>query len=78
MATVPSGGNGSSTLDPGDFQELIAAVRPRSEELRWRKNPWQTDLREACRLAAEQRKPIFLWAMNANPLSKITTAPPAR
>ncbi len=68
MATAPTVGNGGVTPGPGDFRELIAFLRPRPEELRWREIPWQTDLREACRLAAEQRKPIFLWAMNGNPL----------
>ncbi len=68
MAAPPTAGNGGSTLDRANFREIIAAIRPRPEELRWQAIPWQTDLREACRLAAEQGKPIFLWAMNGNPL----------
>ncbi len=55
-------------FDPREFRETLAFVRPRPEEVRWQAIPWQTDLREACRLAAEQGKPIFLWAMNGNPL----------
>ncbi len=46
----------------------LAAIRPTPDELRWRAIPWQTDLRTACRMAAEQGKPVFLWTMNGNPL----------
>ena len=47
---------------------VIPITGPLQDESRWREIPWQTDLRDACRLAAEARKPIFLWAMNGNPL----------
>lgn len=55
-------------LDGASLRETLAFLRPRPEELRWREIPWQTDLREACRLAVEEQKPIFLWTMNGNPL----------
>ena len=50
------------------LRELIGYLRPKPDQVRWRAIPWQTDLRDARRLATEQRKPIFLWAMNGNPL----------
>jgi hypothetical protein len=50
------------------FRAVSRYVRPAPEESRWREIPWQTDLRDACRIAAETGKPIFLWAMNGNPL----------
>ena len=50
------------------FRALIAAIQPRPAELRWLEIPWETDLWAARRLAAESGKPIFLWAMNGNPL----------
>jgi hypothetical protein len=34
----------------------------------WRKIPWQTDLLVAQKLAVEQAKPIFIWAMDGHPL----------
>ena len=46
----------------------MAYVLPRRDEVKWQEIPWQTDLWTARRLAAEQGKPIFLWAMNGNPL----------
>ena len=54
--------------DGTTFRETLAYVRPRRDEVKWQEIPWQTDLWKARRLAAEQGKPIFLWAMNGNPL----------
>ncbi|MFT4588781.1 MAG: hypothetical protein ACI8QF_002888 [Limisphaerales bacterium] len=34
----------------------------------WRSIPWQTSLLKAQAKAATERKPIFIWAMNGNPL----------
>ena len=55
-------------LDETRFRDVMDYVRPSAEETRWQAIPWQTDLWEARRLAAAQGKPIFLWAMNGNPL----------
>ena len=54
--------------DLAEFSRLHAAIRPRPEEQRWREIPWEVDLWEARRRAAEENKPIFMWAMNGNPL----------
>jgi hypothetical protein len=50
------------------FEEVLAFITPRADELKWASIPWQTDLWEARRIAAEQGKPIFAWMMNGNPL----------
>lgn len=34
----------------------------------WRTIPWQTDLLEAQKIAVEQQKPLFVWAMDGHPL----------
>ena len=68
MTISPTATADGITLDQTTFRELIGFIRPRPEELRWRAIPWQTDLRVACQLAAEQGKPVFLWTMNGNPL----------
>ncbi len=49
-------------------QMTLRSIRPTPDELRWREIPWQTDIRAACAIAVEEDKPIFLWAMNGNPL----------
>lgn len=55
-------------LDGTTFRALADLIWPKPEEMRWQAIPWQTDLRDARRLAAESGRPIFLWAMNGNPL----------
>ncbi|HEU5314752.1 MAG TPA: hypothetical protein VFX49_01485 [Chloroflexota bacterium] len=57
-----------SYRDEGAFAEILAFVLPKAEEMSWASIPWQTDLWEARRIAAEQDKPIFAWMMNGAPL----------
>lgn len=56
------------TTTLASFHDTLRLIRPTPDELRWREIPWQTDIAAACRLAAAQERPIFLWAMNGNPL----------
>jgi hypothetical protein len=58
----------AAPVDPAAFRGTLAAVKAHPEELRWATIPWQTDLWEARRLAHAAGKPLFLWAMNGNPL----------
>jgi hypothetical protein len=60
------------TLEPLDsrtFDETLAFITPRAEDMQWASIPWQTDLWEARQVAAEREKPIFAWMMNGSPLS---------
>jgi hypothetical protein len=54
--------------DAAEFARLHAAIKPRPEELLWTQIPWETDLWAARMRAREAGKPIFMWAMNGNPL----------
>jgi hypothetical protein len=63
-----SHGSPTPAINPATFREVLAFIRPKPEELRWQAIPWQTDLWAARRPAQEAGKPIFLWAMNGNPL----------
>jgi hypothetical protein len=65
--TVTAAG-GVPALGGESFREWLDYVRPKPEEVKWQAIPWQTDIWEARRLALQQGKPIFLWAMNGNPL----------
>ena len=60
--TTPAG------LDEATFRATLELMTPKPEEMTWSSIPWQTDLWEARKLAAEQEKPVFMWAMNGNPL----------
>ena len=54
-------------LTPAKFHELHTRLRPAPEEP-WRTIPWQISLLDAQRIAARERKPIFIWAMDGHPL----------
>lgn len=55
-------------IDPARFTATLDFLAPKSEDMKWATIPWETDLWEARRIAAEQDKPIFAWMMNGNPL----------
>ena len=55
-------------IDEGTFAEILSFVLPKPDDMKWASIPWQTDLWEARRIAAEQGKPIFAWMMNGAPL----------
>ena len=55
-------------LNPDTFQAFLTHIKSRPEELRWTGIPWETDLWEARLKAAAVSRPLFIWAMNGNPL----------
>ena len=54
-------------LTPEQFHELHRQLRPAADEP-WRTIPWNISLLQTQRLAAEQNKPVFIWAMDGHPL----------
>src|SRR5690606_8986851 len=58
----------AAELTPDRFESLHELIQPTAEEEQWLQIPWQTDLLEARRLAAEQDRPLLLWEMDGNPL----------
>jgi len=54
-------------LTEAEFQSLHAALQPDEDEP-WRTIPWKISLLDAQHAAAEQNKPIFIWAMDGHPL----------
>ena len=54
-------------LGESDFKELHDKLRPPAKEP-WRSIPWTTSLVEAQNQAAAEKKPIFIWSMDGNPL----------
>ena len=49
------------------FYELLKEVRPAADEP-WRTIPWKLSLIDAQNMAAQDNKPIFIWAMDGHPL----------
>jgi hypothetical protein len=58
---------GAGTLTEKEAAELHEQLKPAADEP-WRTIPWQVSLLEAQRLAAKEKKPIFIWAMDGHPL----------
>ena len=50
-----------------DLKQKCELVR-QSTDQPWRKIPWQVSLIDAQKMAVEQSKPIFIWAMDGHPL----------
>ena len=58
---------GAAELTEERYLELHAELQPDPDAL-WRSIPWETSVLDAQRLAAESKKPLFIWAMDGHPL----------
>jgi hypothetical protein len=54
-------------LSDSDCKKLHDSLKPPAAEL-WRDIPWKVSLVEAQNLAAKEKKPLFIWSMDGNPL----------
>ena len=50
-----------------EFRALHPRLKAPVDET-WRKIPWKVSLVEAQNQAAREKKPIFIWSMDGNPL----------
>ena len=57
----------AAKLTQAEFLRLHRQLRPAADEP-WRTIPWKISLLSAQQTAAEQGKPIFIWAMDGHPL----------
>lgn len=56
---------------PADAARMYGFVKtPHPGELRWQQIPWLTDLREAIKLAKEEKRPLVLFVSGDDPLEK--------
>jgi hypothetical protein len=58
---------GPGDLTEAEFRKLHEQLRPTGTEA-WRSIPWKVSLVEAQNAAARERKPLFIWSMDGNPL----------
>ena len=47
-----------------------AVIRPNAAESMWQQIPWISSAVEAQHLAEEEKRPIFLWMLDENPLER--------
>ena len=50
------------------FQTVMRFILPEPGETKWREIPWTPDIWEGRIRSAQQEKPMFIWAMNGDPL----------
>ena len=54
-------------LTEAEFQQLHQQLQPAPDEP-WLTIPWKIALLNAQQTAAQEKKPIFIWAMDGHPL----------
>ncbi len=57
----------AAELSDTEFRKLHAELQPDSKAL-WRSIPWKISVLGAQQSAAEEKKPLFIWAMDGHPL----------
>ncbi|HEX7900993.1 MAG TPA: hypothetical protein VF950_24755 [Planctomycetota bacterium] len=58
-------GQDPAPLTPEEFTSIHAQLRAKEK---WESVPWKTDLHDARETAIQQKKPIFIWAMDGQTL----------
>ena len=58
----------SKDISEAQFRILINEISPMANEEKWRETAWIPGILEGITLAQQKQKPIFLWAMNGDPL----------
>ena len=57
----------AAELNESEFRSLQRQLQPPADAP-WRTIPWKITLIEAQRTAIQEKKPIFIWAMDGHPL----------
>jgi len=55
-------------LTHGEFLKLHKELQPYKGEI-WQTVPWKISLLEGRTIALREKKPIFIWSMDGNPLA---------
>ncbi len=66
-SVVPMVATLAEELTQDRFQTLHTELQPDNSAL-WRTIPWKTSVLSAQQIAASEKKPIFIWAMDGHPL----------
>lgn len=56
-----------SALTDADVASLVEELSP-APNRKWREIPWDLSLTNGQAMAAESKKPLFVWAMDGHPL----------
>jgi len=57
-----------AAVSEASFRKLVDSIFPKPGEEKWRQTPWVPNISTGRRMAQERKRPLFLWAMNGDPL----------
>jgi hypothetical protein len=57
----------TEALTQAEFEKLHRDLQPPKDEL-WRSIPWKTSIVDACKLAAQEKKPLVMRVRSGHPL----------
>jgi hypothetical protein len=57
----------SEALTQAEFEKLHKELQPPKDEA-WRSIPWKTSIVDACKLAAQEKKPLVMRVRSGHPL----------
>ncbi len=60
-------GSSAAEISDAEFRKLHAELQPDNTAL-WRTVPWKISVLDGQQTAAEEKKPLFIWAMDGHPL----------
>jgi len=67
VSPVAAQSTGTPTNE-AEFRRLFDSIWPSGKEEKWRRTAWLPSIWTGIQRAKEQERPIFLWAMNGDPL----------
>lgn len=71
LAAGPANAEPAPTGLPREAARMYGFVTsPHPGELKWQQIPWMTDLREAMRVAEQEKRPLLLFVSGDDPLEK--------
>lgn len=68
LATPAAAQSTDRPATEASFYRLLESISPSEGEQKWRRTPWIPSIWGGIQLAQERQQPIFLWAMNGDPL----------
>jgi hypothetical protein len=57
-------------VDASNVVGRVQAIKPTPEMLPWKGIPWAKDLPEGIKLMREEKRPMFMWASDDEPLDR--------
>ena len=55
---------------PAELTNLATIIKPPAAANKWQQIPWLGDVNEGRKLAREEKRPLFLWAVFGEPLDE--------